>query len=105
MAVRRLEEIVAAVEAAGVGVRHLKRVEDIELKVLEIEPDRSTPFHTHPHAHEGVIVAGTGALRFTEEAQPLAAGHVFSVDPREPHAIENHGRDRLRLVCMDCFIE
>jgi quercetin dioxygenase-like cupin family protein len=106
MAVRRLEDVPAATdESPGVKVRLLKRIEDIELKTLDVAPGSSTPFHAHPHAHEGVIVAGSGALRFTNESQLLEPGCVFSVDPQEPHAIESHGAETLRLICLDCFIE
>jgi quercetin dioxygenase-like cupin family protein len=103
--VRSLDEVpVAASEAPGVAVRKLKRVEDVELKVLDVEVDAATPFHTHGHAHEAVVIAGTGALRRGDGSEPLAAGDVFSVAPGEPHAVENRGAEPLRFVCLDCFI-
>ena len=105
-AVRRLDEIPAQTgEVPGVAVRRLKRVEEVELKVLDVDPGRATPFHVHPHAHEGVIMAGAGALRGDEGTQPLTSGDSFSVGPNEPHAIESHGPEPLRIVCLDCFID
>jgi hypothetical protein len=69
-AVRRLDEIRArAGEVPGVAVRQLKRVEEVELKLLDVDPGQATPFHAHPHAHEGVIMAGTGALRGNDGTQ------------------------------------
>lgn len=94
-----------AVEAPGVTVRHLKRVEDTDLKVLDVEPGGSTPFHTHRHAHEAVIIAGRGRLRLSERSEPLRPGSVLTVNPAEPHAIANEGSEPLRFVCMDCFVE
>jgi quercetin dioxygenase-like cupin family protein len=106
MAVRRLEDVPATTdESPGIEVRLVKRIEDFELKTLDVAPGSSTPFHAHPHAHEGVIVAGSGALRFSNESQRLEPGYVFSVDPQEPHAIESHGAEPLRLICLDCFVE
>jgi arsenite methyltransferase len=93
-----------AVEAPGVAIRHLKSVEDVELKVLDVEPGGSTPFHVHPHAHEGVVLSGRGALRTVDGRGELEPGHVFRVRPNERHAIENRGDEPLRFVCMDCLV-
>jgi len=108
MTVKRLDEIVpAGGTPAGVVVRLLKRVEDVELKILDVEPGESSPFHTHPHGHEGVVVAGSGALRLADRSDLLSPGDVFSIEPNEPHAIDCHGRSRLRLrlICLDCFVD
>ncbi len=103
---KRLADIApAAAEVPGVTIRHLKDVEDVELKVLEVEPHGATPYHTHPHAHEGVVVSGAGALQLDERADLMQPGDVFSVNPTEPHAIVNTGVEPLRIVCMDCFVQ
>jgi quercetin dioxygenase-like cupin family protein len=88
--VRRVDEIPAqAGDVPGVEVRRLKRVEDVELKVLDVVPGQATPLHVHPHAHEAVVMAGVGALRGADGAQPLTAGDTFSVNPNDPYAIES----------------
>ncbi len=92
------------VEAPGVTVRHLKSVEDVQLKVLDVEPGGSTPWHRHPQAHEGVVVAGEGALRLEDRTEALEPGHVFFVRPNEQHAVQCRGDVPLRFVCMDCFV-
>jgi SAM-dependent methyltransferase len=96
---------VAAVESGGVTVRTLKHVDDIELKVLEIEPGHSSPFHAHGHAHEGLVITGSGTLELTGRRLPLMPTDVFSIAPDEPHAIVNDSPGPLRLVCMDCFVD
>lgn len=93
-----------SVEAPGVTVRLLKRVEEIELKVLDVEPGGSTPFHTHSHAHEGIVVSGAGRLRLADHHEPLRPGSTFSVNPADRHAIQNAGDVPLRFVCMDCLL-
>jgi quercetin dioxygenase-like cupin family protein len=106
MTVARLEEVpVAAGEEPGIETRHLKRARDTELTVLDIEPGYSTRFRTRPHAREGVIVTGKGALCLSDRSQLLEPGHVFSVAPHESHAVRNRGTERLRLGCLDCFTE
>jgi arsenite methyltransferase len=103
--VRHLSEIAPAdVEAPGVVVRHLKSVEDVDLKVLDVEPGGSTPFHVHHHAHEGVVVEGRGALRLADEVIDLAPGDVFFVRPNERHAIMSREGEAVRFVCMDCLV-
>lgn len=103
---RPLEAIApAAVEAPGVTVRQLKGVEDAQLKVLDVEPGGSTPYHTHAHAHEGVVIAGRGRLRLEGGDQPLRPGHAFSVAPQAPHAIASEDGHPVRFVCMDCLFD
>jgi len=87
-----------------VEVRNLTETEDLELKVIDMEPGQSTPFHTHPHAHEAVIVSGVGALRLDGREEALGPGDVLFVNPGEPHAIANRGSTGLRFVCLDCRV-
>ena len=94
-----------AVEAPGVTVRHLKGVEDAQLKVLDVEPGGSTPHHTHAHAHEGVVISGRGRLRLEGGDQPIGPGDAFSIAPQEPHAIASEAEQPLRFVCMDCLFD
>jgi arsenite methyltransferase len=102
--VQRLDDV-AAVEAGGVTVRALKRVDEVELTVKDIEPGHTTPFHSHSHAHRGIIMTGTGMLQLTGRRLPLTPGDVFSIAPNEPHAIASDGPESLRVVCLDCFLE
>ncbi len=92
-------------EALGVSVRHLKTVEDIQLKVLEIAEGGATPRHVHPHAHEGLVIEGVGALELEHGDEPLEPGSVFSVAPGDRHRLANRGPRPFRLVCMDCFVD
>lgn len=74
--------------------------------MLDVAPGGSTPFHTHPHAHEGVVISGSGALRLDGGRQPLGPGDVFTVNPNAAHAIAaDEGSEPLRFVCMDCFVD
>jgi arsenite methyltransferase len=103
--VRKLDDLSASADVEGVTVRLLKRVEDVELTVKDVEPGHATPLHTHAHAHQGLIVAGTGVLQLTGQRIPLTPGDVFSIAPNEPHAIGSEGPAPLRLVCLDCFVD
>jgi arsenite methyltransferase len=103
--VRRLQDIVPGqTDNPGVEVRHLTQVEDLELKVIDVEPGRATPFHTHPHAHEAVIISGEGTLQLADREESLAPGDVLFLNPGEPHSIINRGTETLRFVCLDCYL-
>jgi quercetin dioxygenase-like cupin family protein len=103
--VRRLRDIAPVpADVAGVEARHLTHVENMELKVIDVQAGYSTPFHTHPHAHEAVVVSGAGALRLQEREEALAPGDAFSINPDQPHAVINRGSDVLRFVCLDCSV-
>jgi hypothetical protein len=53
MTVRRLDDVPPhASEVPGVVARRLKRVEDAELKVMDIAAAHGTPFHVQSHALE-----------------------------------------------------
>jgi len=103
--VQNLDDIDAAVETEGLTVRALKQVDDVELTVKDIEAGHTTQFHSHTHAHQGIIMTGTGTLQLTGRRLPLAPGDVFSIAPNEPHAIDSEGPGALRLVCLDCLTE
>jgi SAM-dependent methyltransferase len=102
--VQRLDDV-AAVEAGGVTVRALKRVDEVELTVKDVESGHTTLFHSHSHAHRGIVMTGTGMLQLTGRRLPLTPGDVFSIAPNEPHAIASEGPGSLRLVCIDCFAD
>jgi quercetin dioxygenase-like cupin family protein len=102
--VERLDDLGASVQAGGVTVRRLRKIDDVELAVKDIEPGHTMPAHTHRHTHQGIVLAGTGVLLVTGRELPLAPGDVFSIAPNEPHAIVSDGPDPLRLVCLDCFL-
>jgi quercetin dioxygenase-like cupin family protein len=102
--VQRLDEV-SAVESGGFTTRPLKHVDETAFKVVDIAPGHASPFHTHSHIHQGIVVSGSGAIQLTGRRLPLTPSDVFSVAPNEPHAIVNDGPVPLRLVCMDCLVD
>jgi SAM-dependent methyltransferase len=104
-AIRNLDGIDPDVREDGLAVRRLKRVEDVELRVIDIDAGHTTPVHTHPHGHQGIVITGSGVLELAGQRMALAPGDVFSIAPSEPHSMSNDGPGALRLVCLDCFID
>ncbi len=94
-----------AEEAPGVTVRWVISEKDgapnFAMRVLEVEPEAATPFHTHAWEHEVFILAGDGHLRSKDGGEtPLREGDVIFVAPEEKHQFVNGGDIALRFICV-----
>lgn len=69
------------------------------MRVFEVQPGTSTPFHSHWWEHEVFILAGRGKLRANEGDWELAPDHAVYVPGDEEHCFVNTGSDVLRFVC------
>jgi SAM-dependent methyltransferase/quercetin dioxygenase-like cupin family protein len=103
--VRHLDDVAPTAVTDGVTVRLIKQVEDVDLKVVDYEAGRATPMHAHRHVHQGVIIAGRGAIELEGRRVTLTPWDVFTIPPNQAHAIHNDGPEPLRLVCMDCLVD
>ena len=68
--------------------------------VLEADPGKRIPLHTHS-AEETVIVLNGSAIATAGDAQgPVSAGSVIVVPAFAKHGFENTGTDTLRLLAF-----
>ena len=90
--------------APGVTVRWAITGEDgapnFAMRIFDVQPGASTPFHTHSWEHEVFVLAGSGTVRNAEEEFPLREGDVIFVPPEERHQFINRWRDVLRFICV-----
>lgn len=70
------------------------------MRVIEIEPRSSTPYHSHAWEHEVFVISGQGAARTVEGEKQLGEGDAIFVASNEQHCFANTGDDLLRLVCV-----
>lgn len=70
------------------------------LRVFEVQPGASTPYHSHWWEHEVYIISGRGKVRGVDGERALAAGDVVFVKPDEQHCFSNIGKTKLRFVCV-----
>lgn len=96
-------------EVPGAALRHMrdlrgKRAENIELRIFQIEPGATTPFHSHAHAHDVLVLHGGGLMRQAGDEQVVKAGDVISIAADEPHSFTNNGMEVLEFVCLDWAI-
>jgi quercetin dioxygenase-like cupin family protein len=100
---RQVQQELAS-EAPGVTVRWVIGEQDgapnFAMRVFDVEPGASTPFHTHAWEHEVFILAGKGYVKSKEGETPLQEGNVVYVAPEEKHRFVNDGDTDLRFICV-----
>ena len=69
------------------------------LRLFEVQPGATTPYHTHPHEHEVYILSGQARLQGETQEHPVGPGDTALVLPNEQHQFTNIGPDVLRFLC------
>ena len=70
------------------------------MRLFELQPGASSPYHHHPHEHEVYVLGGQGELRSARDRQPLREGDFIFILPDEMHQLINVGADPLRFICL-----
>ena len=70
------------------------------MRVFEVEPGSSTPFHSHQWEHEVFILSGQGEVAGEQGKTPIDMGSVIFVAPNEQHCFVNTGSQVLRFICL-----
>jgi tRNA-Thr(GGU) m(6)t(6)A37 methyltransferase TsaA len=92
----------------GVSVRWLWSESDgapaFALRLFEVEPGASTPYHRHAHEHEVYVLSGQALLRGKSQERSLVPGDTVLVLPHEEHQFKNTGSEKLRFLCSIPFL-
>ncbi|MFP3950709.1 MAG: cupin domain-containing protein [Candidatus Bathyarchaeia archaeon] len=96
--------------AEGVKVRWLidegTGAPNFAMRMFEVEPGGSTPYHTHDWEHEVFILQGEGfAVREDGTEDPVKPWDVVYVEPNERHCFRNEGEETLRFLCLIPLME
>ncbi len=70
------------------------------MRVFEVQPGRSTPFHSHWWEHEVFILSGRGIVRTDQDEIPVGHGSTVFVPGAAMHQFRNAGDDILRFICV-----
>jgi quercetin dioxygenase-like cupin family protein len=92
-------------EGPGITVRWVVGKEDgaphFAMRVFEVEPGHSTPYHSHAWEHEVFVLTGEGTVRHeVEQETAVSHGSVVFVPGMEPHQFINRGDGILRFICL-----
>jgi len=104
MRVKNYRDVEAEVEAAGATMRWVIDAKDgapnFALRVIELEPGASSPFHHHTWEHEVFVLSGQGAVRSMKGLTPIGEGDTILILGDEVHQLINEGDDPLRFICL-----
>ena len=94
----------------GVSVRWVISKEDgaptFAMRIFDVAPGATTPFHQHPWEHEVFILQGEGAVKNAiGEEVPFQREYVIYVAPNEKHQFINKGDGVLRFICLIPHVE
>lgn len=70
------------------------------MRLFELEPGGSTPFHAHAWEHEVFVLEGPAEVRTESTATPVSPGDAVLVMPDEQHQFRNTGQSPARFLCM-----
>ena len=70
------------------------------LRLFEVEPGTSTPYHSHAHEHEVFVLCGQGRLQSKSREYALGPDDTVLVLPYEEHQFVNTGINSLRFLCV-----
>ena len=101
MKVRNYREVSPDTELPGIALHTVISQPDgaprFAMRVFEVQPGSSTPFHTHAWEHEVFILSGRGKVRDKDGERNLAD---IRIDIGSPGArIRTHTVRDLRAVC------
>lgn len=93
----------------GITVRWVISKEDgaphFAMRVFEVQPGASSPYHQHPWEHEVFILEGQGTLKTAQDEVPFEPQYVVYVAPNEWHQFINRGQGALRFLCLIPHVE
>ena len=70
------------------------------MRIFDLPPGASSPYHTHDWEHEVYVLAGRGVVVSKEEEIPVAPETAILVPPHEEHCLRNTGSDTFRFMCL-----
>jgi len=103
MKVQDYRDVAVREELPGVTLRVVISEDDgapnFIMRVFEVEPGASTPWHIHDWEHEVFVLAGEGQAVAAGGSTPIGPGSVVFVAPGDQHQFVNSGSDVLRFIC------
>jgi len=101
--VSNYRSVAADTEIPGVALRTVISPQDaprFSMRVFEVAPGGSTPFHSHWWEHEVFILDGRGRVRGPDGERDLAPEDVVYVPGGEDHCFINTGQGLFRFICV-----
>ncbi|MGH9143695.1 MAG: cupin domain-containing protein [Vicinamibacterales bacterium] len=105
MLVKRYDEVAPTTYdggRSGVTMREMITPADgaptFAMRVFDLAPGATTPYHHHAWEHEVFIVSGRGVVKSEQGDRPFAAGDTILIAGNEPHCFV--AADAVQFVCV-----
>ncbi|MFC1900070.1 cupin domain-containing protein [Chloroflexota bacterium] len=109
MKIKKYLDVESSVEMPGVVKREVVNKSDgapnFCMRVFELEPGSSTPFHNHTWEHEVYVLEGTGVAVSEGGETPVSVDSVVFVPGDEKHCFNNNSDKKLRFICVIPFTD
>ena len=70
------------------------------MRIFDVEPGSSTPYHAHSWEHEVFVLSGEGVVEGAQGETPIGTGSVVFIAPNEQHCFVNNSSQVLRFICL-----
>lgn len=70
------------------------------MRIFDLPPGASSPYHGHDWEHEVFILSGKGVVVTEDGKSPIRAEDAVFVPPDEVHCFRNTGQGSLRFMCL-----
>jgi quercetin dioxygenase-like cupin family protein len=104
MKIRKYQDAEPSQEMPGVVKREVVNADDgapnFCMRVFDVDPGGSTPFHNHAWEHEVYVLSGTGVAVSDSGETPISPDSVIFVPGEENHCFKNTSGETLRFICV-----
>lgn len=73
------------------------------MRIMELEPGKSSQMHQHDNEHEIFVLAGQGEVETNGDSHPISEGSVLFIPPHADHQFHNTGADVMRFIDVVMF--
>jgi len=70
------------------------------MRVFDVKPGASTPYHKHPWEHEVYVLSGQGVAVSEQGETQITKDNVVFVPSNELHCFTNKGSEVLQFICV-----
>ncbi len=89
-------------EVPGAAMREVITAADgapnFTMRVIEVKPGASTPYHNHPWEHEVFVLAGEGVVKGGQKETRIKQGSIVFIPPDEQHNFTSSSEEPLCFV-------
>jgi quercetin dioxygenase-like cupin family protein len=102
--IRNFQELDAVPYAGGVEKRVVigpkQGAPTFVMRIFDVPPGASSPYHSHDWEHEVFILSGKGVVVTEDGESAIRAEDAVFVPPDEVHCFRNTGQAGLRFMCL-----